>query len=100
MIEVEGRMLKDIHKDLKTALRDMVDEYFNLATPSLTKEKWPRFVKWIACYAVTGASEGHYVHVDLIYHDNSRQLVFLGKTFQGMQHAQAIAAKCAEELGA
>jgi hypothetical protein len=100
MIEVSGRKLGDIYKDLRTALGGMVDGYFHLATPSLTEERWPRLVKWIACYVVTGASEGHYIHVDLIYHDNSRQLVFLGKTFLGAQHAQAIAAKCAEELGA
>jgi len=56
--------------------------------------------RWIACYAVTGGSEGHYVHVDLIGSEEARKLVFLCKTFEGMDHAYKIAQRCAELLGA
>lgn len=57
-------------------------------------------LRWIACYAVTGNSEGHYVHVDLIGSEGQRRLVFLCKTFEGMDHAYKIAQRCAELLGA
>lgn len=52
--------------------------------------------RWIACYAVTGGSEGHYVHVDRIWDpdDYNRQLEHLItiKTFGGYDEACAIAA--------
>ena len=59
--------------------------------------------RWIACYPVTGGSEGHYVHVDcVVFHGNERVLIplFLGKTFGGMDEAVTIAATCAKLLGA
>jgi len=46
---------------------------------------------WCAVYAVTGGSEGHYIHVDLIRNDESRELVILAKTFDGMTTAYEIA---------
>lgn len=55
--------------------------------------------RWIACFAVTGDSEGHYIHVEVVK-DDSRELIFLGKTFQGMEHAYRIALVCARILGA
>lgn len=111
MIATEGRIILNIYRDLVVVLGDMVDEYFRLGgarqpTPSEPgfrlsgNDKWPTDCKWIACYAVTGGSEGHYIHVDVIRTDQSRDMVFLGKTFQGMEHAQKMAARLAEELGA
>jgi hypothetical protein len=38
----------------------------------------------IACFTVTGGSEGHYIHVEAIS-DGARHLVFLGKTFDGAE---------------
>lgn len=112
MVETEGRYIRDIHKELVERLGDMVDEYFHIASSRYEQPvspqssvltavaTWPDRYRWIACYAVTGGSEGHYIHVDIVYDDKRRDLVFLGKTFQGMGHAQKMAAKCAEELGA
>lgn len=113
MINVEGRSIKEIGRELIAALHayeNLIDEYFTIASNSPTHpmpghrlnilSNWPDDVHWIACYAVRGSSEGHYIHVDLIRTDESRDLVFLGKTFQGMQHAQLIAARCAELLDA
>lgn len=109
-IETQGRQVKDIHKDLVAQLGSMIDEYFHVANtwseqggPGFNinaRSEWPDNVKWIACYAVTGGSEGHYIHVDVIYTDQRRDMAFMGKTFQGMAHAQAIANRCAELLGA
>lgn len=59
--------------------------------------------RWLACYAVTGSNEGHYIHVDAIVdHGNDRHVVsiFQGKTFGGREAAYRIAAKCADLLGA
>lgn len=112
MIETEGRLVRDVYDELRRSLGELVDEYFHIASSQtetpisgwsaglVSMATWPDRVRWIACYAVTGGSEGHYIHVDLIYYDKRRDLVFLGKTFQGMEHAQKIAAKCADELGA
>lgn len=72
--------------------------------------------RYIACYAVTGANEGHYVHVDLqceTADSNGRWLkpqsrqqpnkmvtVFTGKTFGGRAEAFKIALLVAELLDA
>jgi hypothetical protein len=59
------------------------------------KVELPRRIRWIACYAVQGGSEGHYIHVDFITSDDmgdhKRQLAYLGKTFQGLDHAVKVA---------
>lgn len=91
-----------------------IDEYFGLSTVWQHKHsngkpyysggcadvEWPSDYRWLACYAVTGGSEGHYIHIDFVRDDGAFEGVFLGKTFRGMAHAQRIAAKCAELLGA
>lgn len=70
------------------------------------KVPFPGDWRWLACYAVTGANEGHYVHVSAVYSTESpdgafrEEMVFRGKTFLGLAHAQKIAARCAELLGA
>lgn len=60
--------------------------------------------RWIACYAVTGGNEGHYVHVDRIWdpdHDDRQleQLITI-KTFGGYDEACAIAAYVGRRLDA
>lgn len=60
--------------------------------------------RWIACYAVTGGSEGHYVHVDRIYlaTPNAREFthepLLLVKTFGGYEKACQIAAYIGRRL--
>jgi len=39
------------------------------------------------------------VYVDIVYTDDIRKPVFVLKTKRGLEHAYAIAAKCAQELG-
>ena len=53
---------------------------------------------WIAVFPITGGSEGHYIHVEAIARDGSRQLLYLGKTFKGMDHAWQIARKLGDLL--
>ena len=99
----------------------LIDEYFSgpdSAGPV------PHDFRWIACYPVTGGSEGHYIHVefwvpvdrivasagdfgDKKYDVSLMQCnlwrpvrLALGKTFKGMDHAAEIARRCANLLGA
>jgi hypothetical protein len=61
---------------------------------------WPdRSHHHLACFAVTGGSEGHYIHVELLAGEE-RIPLFVGKTFEGMPHAWKVAMACAEALGA
>ena len=102
--------------DARLTAEDLIDEYFALgqefqydhARKPYTPMDWPETYRWIACYAVTGGSEGHWCNVDLIM-ENGKQgpdadwvRVSLAsiKTFRGMEHARKVAARCADLLGA
>ena len=63
---------------------------------------WPARWSWLAVYAVTGASEGHYVHIDLIGcpGDNQVEHMALVKTFSGWEKASLIAQAAGRLLGA
>lgn len=66
----------------------IIDEYFHsLAAQDDGPVLWPFKARWIAVYAVTGGSEGHYVHVDALENDEKRTNLFLAKTFRGYDHA-------------
>lgn len=57
--------------------------------------------RWIACYAVTGGSEGHYIHVDRIWDegaDRHLENLITIKTFGGYDEACAIAAYVGRRL--
>lgn len=103
-VKLEGRTLKEIEQDLIDALgRDKYNgvhmmEYFTANNYEI-QDLFPKDYRWIACFPVTGGSEGHYIHVDLILQDDKRLNVFLGKTFQGLGHAIEIAAKLARLMG-
>ena len=107
------RPVGEVYRELEQRLEAeglLPDEYFDLVYPDLIKKDpsapFPEYRR-LACYAVTGDSEGYYVHVDAIIADRnvyppSVRLVpvFLGKTFQGMDFAYRAAAACARHLGA
>jgi len=83
---------------------DIVDEYFML--PDRERAGWiPSNIMQVVCYASTGGNEGHRYEVGfLLERDEPRgPIVFEyfcgGKTFRGMEHAQFMAARCAELLG-
>ena len=93
------RLLRDVLQQ-----EDMIDEYFSLCFETdQTFWKLLEDYRWIACYAVTGGSEGHYIHVDLVhgydsdYKGKALHLI-TGKTFLGLGHALKIANRCAELL--
>jgi hypothetical protein len=63
------------------------------------EDGWPDH-RSIACYAVTGGSEGYYVHVDVHFRDGSPWSFATIKVWEGLDHAFKIAHRCAELLGA
>lgn len=105
--------------------KEYIDEYFHGPNTGEESQEIPKNEWGIACWAVTGGSEGHYVHVEIVYfvpdevdafspdgmgtrkvrlvprqHLAKRVRLAMGKTFRGMAYAQKIAARCAELLGA
>lgn len=92
--EVRKKTYEEVYKETCQFLkeRDIWDklDYFYLChdypNENYEKKPFPEW-RWIACYAVVGSSEGHYIHVDIIKADNSREFLFLGKTFAGMDYA-------------
>ncbi len=100
-IELPNRTIKEVYNDLCKALQEdgIIDGYLAVMNHDFDyNQPFPDF-QWISCFAVTGGSEGHYVHIEIIDGDK-RTLLYLGKTFEGMDHAYKIAQKCAELLGA
>lgn len=103
----ETDTVADVYQKLRGILEaeGLIDEYFSLSIETdLTFWKLQESYRWIACYAVTGGSEGHYVHLDLIGgygQDWTGKALHLitGKTFLGLAHALKIANRCAELLG-
>lgn len=105
--------IKEVYKQLKERLEKdglLPDEYFSISCSYDYKEDapFPDNYRWIACYAVTGGSEGHYIHVDIlaplelspIKTIRESKLIYLGKTFQGFDFAARVAVACAKHLGA
>ena len=100
IVETIPETINGIYEYLSESMPDdLVDEYFsNMARHNKRGgDPFPQEYNWIACYAVTGGSEGHYVHVDVITGDK-RELLYLAKTFQGMGQALKIAAHLGKML--
>ena len=105
----KGRTGADVVADLCYEARELLEEcdYADVSCgygrvdngPSNPNAEVPR-VRQIACYAVTGGSEGHYVHVDIHTMDGETVSLMVAKTFMGMDHAWKIAIKLADLLGA
>lgn len=62
-------------------------DYFLIISTNKKSDPWPIRYSWMPCFVVTGGSEGHYIHVEVIYDDGSRKLLLLGKTFGGWDAA-------------
>ena len=110
---VGQRTLKEVFQELEQRLKAdgllQEVEYFGICVTVRYSDEWrdgngegylfPAF-RWIACYAVTGSSEGHYVHIDAIMPDGERMSLGGGKTFMGWEAACKLANACAYHLGA
>lgn len=101
-----GRSISVVLEETRKKLEKLgllPDEYFGIA-PILSLSTFPVNYHWLACYAVTGGNEGHYIHVDIIGNDGERTAIFVGKTLKegsaGMQFSYQVAGALAEMLGA
>lgn len=103
----KGRPVGQIVDDLKLTIRRFSYEYATLSPNfSYQPDGWntecPK-ARRVVVYAVTGGSEGHYVHVDLYCEDENGGLkvvpLMLVKTFKGMGTARRIADRLADSLG-
>lgn len=110
-LDTDRLTIRQLYATLRPEVERLDDghEYFSLA-PLLTYDDQGRVdrpigrCRWLACYAVTGGSEGHYVHVDRLWVDDAlalqREALFLSKTFGGYETACKIAAHLGARLGA
>jgi hypothetical protein len=113
-LDTERLTLRELRTILEPEIMALADgfEYFSPAASYSLAADAARLAqpigryRWIACYAVTGGSEGHYIHVDRMYlkrecdRDFTREPLFLVKTFGGYAQACAIAAHLGARLGA
>lgn len=96
-IKTQGRTLGEVAHDLGVAFALLgiePDEYGPTAGSGERDTAWPVSYRWIACYAVTGGSEGWYTHIDAIMPDRSVTNLLLCKcwSFQlALQVAHAAA---------
>jgi hypothetical protein len=95
-IEWAGRKLQELWQDIMDSFGEAgveVDEYFSIDCACITPltDMFPERPRWVCVYAVEGGSEGHYIHVETIDSHHVRHIWFLGKTFQGLDHALKMA---------
>jgi hypothetical protein len=108
MKTVGRRTIQEVATDLCEALGEMVDEYFCIApdikhgsrTHNLRPSSPFPDYHWIECSAVTGGSEGHYVHARAFMQNDENVMLYMIKSFRGLAHCYCIAEKCARLLGA
>jgi hypothetical protein len=100
LIQVRVKSVREVFEEIVAVVGDGpagAEEYFSI--PSTVKDvdrEWPAGLVFV--FAVTGASEGHYVHVEVLNRDGLLQCVMLGKTFQGKDAAWAFARRLADLL--
>jgi hypothetical protein len=70
-------------------------DYFSNVSRDKRNETFPSRYQCIACFAVRGGSEGHYIHIDVIS-ESGRETIFLGKTFLGLEHALKVSNICTQ----
>jgi len=80
--------------------KEIADRGFPTLTDATTLDEI-RY-RWICVFPVTGGSEGHYIHVDLIWQNDYREgrvPLFMIKTFGGHAEAIQIAGELCRLLG-
>ena len=114
MLDLRGKTVAQVHDEIRDILKaeGLMDESFNVSVlwrydhargPEGTP--WPTDYRWVACFPVTGTSEAHYVHCELLYprplplNSDTRVPIFLAKTFRGWDHAWELAKRLGELLG-
>lgn len=97
------RTIREVCDDLHAILGPYPEggeESFGIFPTLAYKDPPPEWPKGrIAVFAITGANEGHYVHVE-VHDQEKRVLVLLGKTFAGKDAAWKFARRLADLLQA
>ncbi|MBD1995369.1 hypothetical protein H6G00_01820 [Leptolyngbya sp. FACHB-541] len=100
VLQIPAELVKVRNYEVGITWKHLLDG-FGVAIGTGRDEMIPRH-KWIACFPVTGGSEGHYIHIDLISFDgNGNQTtkpLFVAKTFEGWDVAAVFAALCGRIL--
>ena len=108
---LKTRTLGEVRTEIGARLHELKDaddpthslyghlDYLSLGGLTEGHLPWPSSWSWIACFVVTGGSEGHYLHVEVITNDQ-RWLLYLGKTFSGIDKALEISNALTKMLGA
>ena len=89
MVNTENKTIQQVYRELVEILKENgiygEIEYFNPMSYQ-EKEMFPIY-RWVGCFAVEGGNEGHYIHVEVINLEGERNLLYVGKTFEGIDHA-------------
>lgn len=109
LMEARRKTVREVHRELLALVGhrdagtnilsvDGADEYFDVCMETRGEMAWP--VGRIVVYAVTGGSEGYYVHVAVIANDRDgkHQTLILGKGWD-KDAAWALARRLSEILG-
>lgn len=72
------------------------EEYFSVSIAAGEDGPWPD--GRVVVFAVTGGSEGHYTHVEVLDCERQHHCLILGKTFQGFDAAWDLAKRLARIL--
>ena len=101
VFKTRREVFTEVCKQFKEKYQEVYDnmEYFDIMEKYHGKDErpFPDF-RWIAVFAVTGGSEGYYVHVETII-DEKRELIFLAKTLLDREHSFQIVRALSEILG-
>ena len=102
---VRRKGCRELWGKVKTVLEHYVPtwedqfDYIGVSTGNSNEEKEiPDFVRMF-CFVVAGASEGYYLHLEIIRKDGQDSNLFLGKTFLGAKPAWEVAAAISTILG-
>ncbi|PLS19067.1 hypothetical protein CVD28_01285 [Bacillus sp. M6-12] len=95
------KTVQEVFDELVTVLKEQEVygemDYFQISVGNDKKGDFPVF-RWIACFAVEGGSEGHYIHIEVITPTGETETIFLGKTFLGIEHALKVSNICTQSF--
>ena len=89
MINTENKTVHEVYSELVAILKENgiyneIDYFSSMSYKG--KEIFPKY-RWVGCFAIEGGNEGHYIHVETIDVEGIRALLYVGKTFEGLDHA-------------